>query len=255
MELSQFLTELSKTGRLELLSEGTLIRYTPKSALKRKEEEEPSVRFELPYQPLKARPASDELLDGLREYFEDSYDPAGNFNAICQEAPELYQDLVRYIQEHAERGYILDRRERRMHPVTRLVLGHFLPEDWNPSYMRLIKLSEAYGIELNDLVRGYETGIFIYRDNEFYTGRVCTKPELRAYLVEAGIKPNRFLRSSSMADYRTLLMYAEALGCLGVAELLDRAMGLMETFIMSSFVSGPGAAALYQKRKAEECLC
>ena len=249
-KLMEFLRELMKHGTLELLSEGTLIRYEP--FREKKEEDIVIRRLYEPYREAVLSPYANESLEEVLDYLDEGSDPREVLMELMRSHGETMSELLEVIKEKSEKGFVMTS-DRKFEPVTRIALGRFLPDDWNPSYSKLIKLSETLGIELSDLVRGYETGIYIYRESRYYTGRFCTKAELRRFLLSSGIKPNRFLMTGSMADYRTLSEYASALA-LRVPEMLDLAMGLAEkeVFIPARFFQGPGIEMRYRKQEEAE---
>ena len=83
---------------------------------------------------------------------------------------------------------------------------------WNPRHSFVEKLSKRLSVEVSDFYLGLETGYFLRKDKEDYSGHTVSKKALRELLYERGVEEDEFLRSDENLGTRyTLSRYASML--------------------------------------------
>ena len=123
----EFLKELMKHGTLELLSEGTLIRYEP--FREKKEEDIVIRRLYEPYHEAVLSPYAEESLEEVLDYLDEGSDPREVLMALMRSHGKVMSELIDVIKEKSEKGFVMTS-DRKFEPVTRIALGRFLPDDW-----------------------------------------------------------------------------------------------------------------------------
>ena len=117
-----------------------------------------------------------------------------------------------------------------------------LLEGWDPRYSFIVKLSGMTGIEVADFYQGIETGDFLRKSPEEYTGRYPTKTDIKRYLSKRGIT----LENEALGQYHVLKRYAGKLG-LTVSGMLREAKssGELSDRRFTKVVTDPGSPDYY----------